>query len=96
MVDIRATIEGERAQLASYQRELDLWNAETEGTVASIARWNFLEVEREFDQLVRRGHVGLVDVDWQRLEDSRREREDLVDEKLSIERMLREAFPDVR
>lgn len=96
MVDIRTTLESERAQLASYQGELNQWMAETEGAVASIAVWNFLVVEREFETLVRRGHVGLVDVDWQRLEDARRTREDLIDEKLSTERMLREAFPDVR
>lgn len=96
MEDIRNTIESERVQLAAYQAELDGWVDETEGAVVSIAVWHFRGVEREFDELVGRGHVGSVDVDWQRLEDARREREDLMDEKASTERMLREAFPDAR
>ncbi len=96
VVDIRGILDSEKVLLARYQTELDEWTGRTETTVASIALWNFLHVEGEFDRLVRRGHVGLVDVDWQRLEDARRDREDLIDLKLTEEEMIREAFPDVR
>lgn len=96
LAEVQATLDGERAQLAMYQSELDGWAGRAEHTVSAIAMWNFRRVDEQFDQLVRRGHVGLVDVDWQRLEDSRRAREDLSDDKRATEEMLREAFPDVR
>lgn len=95
MVDIRTTLESERVLLAGYQGELDQWVERTEGTVSAIALWNFIKVEQEFERLVRRGYVGLVDVDWQQLEDARRDHEDLMDEKTATEDMLREVF-DVR
>lgn len=94
--EIRTLLASERVLLADYQRELDDWTGRSENTVASIALWNFLLVEGEFDRLVRRGHVGLVDVEWQQMEDARRDREDLMDLKATTEEMLREAFPDVR
>lgn len=96
MNEIQVTLDAERAQLAMYQGELDQWNSETEGTVAELVMWNYVQVDREFDQLVRRSHVGLVDVDWQQLEDARQERQQLVDSKMETEEMLREAFPDVQ
>ncbi len=96
MADIQATLDAERAQLAQHQTDLDTWNAETEGAVAEVAMWNFIEVNREFDTLVQRGHMGLVDVDWQQLEDARHDRQTLQDDKMETQEMLREAFPDVQ
>ena len=93
--EIRATLEMERQELATYQAELDDWMHDTEQSVAEVAMYNFIEVHHDFDRLVRRSHLGLVDVDWQHLEDARTERQDLEDDKRQILEMLQEAFPDV-
>ncbi len=95
MNEIQVTLDSERTVLAGYQAELDAWNEHAEDTVAQIAMWNFLKVEQDFDRLVRRGHIGLVDVDWQQLDDATRERRDLQEQKQRTVDMLREAFPEV-
>ena len=96
IVELRATLELERTYLAQHQSDLDGWSGRSETTVAQVAMWNFVQIDEEFNQLVRRSHMGLVDVDWQRLEDARADRQHLVDEKMELEDLLREAFPDVR
>ena len=95
MDEIQVTLDSERAELASYQSELDDWNEDTEQTVAELAMINFVQADSEFENLIRRGHVGLVDVDWQQLDDASRQRQELEDEKMETEELLREAFPDV-
>ena len=96
MDDIRVTLESERAGLMAYRQELEEWRDDTEQTVAELAMLNYLEVESDFDQLVRRSHLGLVDVDWQQLEDAREERQRLFDEKIETQELLREAFPEMQ
>ena len=73
-----------------------MWRQDTEETVAELAMLNYMEVNHAFEQLVRRSHLGLVDVDWQQLEDAREDRQRLVDEKIETQDMLREAFPDLQ
>lgn len=95
MDEIRATLEHERSLLASHQSDLEAWSQNAEQTMGEIAMWNFLKVDEEFEHVVRSGHMGMVDVDWQQYDDAAREHRELVDEKLETEDMLREAFPDV-
>lgn len=95
MAEIKTTLEAERAELAAHQADLEQWTEGTEQTVAELAMWNFIQIDGEFDTLVRRGRVGLVDVDWQQLDDATRDREYLEEEKRKTEEMLREAFPEV-
>lgn len=95
MAEIELTLEAERAELASHQADLDEWEGGTEKTAAELAMYNFIKLDGEFDELVRRGRVGLVDVDWQQLDDAARDREILESDKRETEEMLREAFPDV-
>lgn len=95
MSDIRVTLEAERRELANYQAELDTWMEDTEESVAEVAMHNFMAVHHDFDRLLGRSHLGLVDVDWQQLEDARHERQELEEDKRETENMLREAFPDV-
>lgn len=96
VVDIRATVEVERQELASYQQELNAWRSETERAVSSIALWNFTRVDDEFDALIRRGHVGLLDVGWQRKEDATRDINQLFEDRSTEINVLREAFREVR
>ena len=96
MDDIRVTLASEKASLEGYQEELAMWRQDTEETVAELAMLNYMEVNHAFEQLVRRSHLGLVDVDWQQLEDAREDRQRLVDEKIETQDMLREAFPDLQ
>ncbi|RAL25001.1 hypothetical protein DL240_01965 [Lujinxingia litoralis] len=96
VVDIRATVTIERQELASYQQELDQWRLDTERTVSSIALWNFSRVDDEFEALIRRGHVGLLDVGWQRKEDATRDINQLFEDRSTEINVLREAFREVR
>jgi len=57
---------------------------------------NYQAVGRQFEEIILRGHVGLIDVSWRKKESVTTEINQLFENRASELQLLRDAFQDVR
>lgn len=70
LVDVRGTIDTEKAELASYRREFLLYEAESRELGGTVLGAAFRDVKTKFYDVLVRSDVGVVDVSWSQKEDS--------------------------
>lgn len=94
--EVQKDLDLEYAVLMGYQQELDLIKANSEETAAALALLNYQAVGRQFEEIILRGHVGLIDVSWRKKESVTTEINQLFENRASELQLLRDAFQDVR
>ncbi len=70
LVEVRATMDQEKAELASYRREFLLYEAESRELGGTVLGKAFRDVKEKFYDVLVRSDVGVVDVSWSQKEDS--------------------------
>jgi|SRR5690554_996095 len=63
---------------------------------AHVAHHSFLEARHDFNQIIMRGDIGLIDVAWQKKEDATRQINQLFEDRTAELKTLQEAFEEVR
>lgn len=96
VVEVQKDLDMEYDVLMGYQQELDLLKGNSEETAAALALLNYQAVGRQFEEIILRGNVGLIDVGWKKKETVTTEINQLFENRASELQLLRDAFKDVR
>jgi tetratricopeptide (TPR) repeat protein len=70
LIEVRATLEREKADLASYRQEFLLYEAESRELGGTVLGAAFRDVKAKFYDVVVRSDVGIVDTSWSQSEDA--------------------------
>lgn len=81
------------AQLDQTAQEL-LTNSKD--LTANVAHHSFLAAQHDFNQIIMRGDIGLIDVAWQKKEDATRQINQLFEDRTAELKTLQDAFEEVR
>jgi tetratricopeptide (TPR) repeat protein len=95
LVEVRATLEDERAKLASYQQEYVNYDGESHALGGEVLGLAFTEVARKLYEVMMRSDVGVVDVAWSVKEGSDRTLRRLNLDQSREGRILDTEFADV-
>lgn len=96
VVEVQKDLDMEYDVLMGYQQELDLLKGNSEETAAALALLNYQAVGLQFEEIILRGNVGLIDVGWKKKETVTTEINQLFENRASELQLLRDAFKDVR
>ncbi len=96
VVEVQKDLDVEYNVLVGYQQELDQLKGTSEETAAALALLNYQAVGRQFEEIILRGNVGLIDVGWKKKETVTTEINQLFENRASELQLLRDAFKDVR
>lgn len=94
--DLQRTIEQERQILDKRRQRLRALIDDTKDATTRMALRNYVEVKENFDEIVLRGDVGLIDVAWQRKEGKTDEINQLRENRRAELKALRDSFEEVR
>ncbi len=94
--DVRQTLDIEYDVLMGYQQELNVIKGDSESAAAAVAHLNFKNVGEQFEEIILRGNVGLIDVSWQQKDDVTVGINQLFEDRAAELQLLRDAFKDVR
>jgi tetratricopeptide (TPR) repeat protein len=94
--DLRETIARERRMLERREERLANLRSSARGTIAGMAMRNYAEVKNQFDEIVLRGDVGLIDVAWREKEGMTDKIDQLRENRRSELEALRDSFEEVR
>ena len=70
LVEVRDTLDREKAELASYRREFLLYEAESRELGGTVLATAFRDVKAKFYDVIVRSDVGVVDTSWSQKEDA--------------------------
>ncbi len=70
LIEVRETMDHEKAELASYRREFLLYEAESRELGGTVLGAAFRDVKAKFYDVIVRSDVGVVDTSWSQKEDS--------------------------
>jgi TolA-binding protein len=70
LVEVRDTLDREKAELASYRREFLLYEAESRELGGTVLGSAFRDVKAKFYDVIVRSDVGVVDTSWSQKEDA--------------------------
>lgn len=93
--DIRRQIDVERARLTDYSRQLDDYGDRGERLAGEVAYQNFIDVQTQFNELILRADVGIIDVAWREKEDRTTRIESLFDQRNEQVNLLDAEFQEV-
>jgi DNA repair exonuclease SbcCD ATPase subunit len=94
--DLRETIARERQMLERREQRLASLRSSARGTIAGMAMRNYAQVKDQFDAIVLRGDVGLIDVAWRKKEGMTDKIDQLRENRRSELEALRDSFEEVR
>jgi len=95
LVEVKGTIQRERAELGAYRREFLTAEAESRALGGSVLGQSFREVKAKFYDVLIRTDVGVVDVSWSEKEDTDEDlRRHTLDKQREI-KQLRDEFRDL-
>ncbi|MFP4597144.1 MAG: tetratricopeptide repeat protein [Persicimonas sp.] len=86
----------ERKMLTMLDQEVASLMGESKQVTAVLAYHSFQQVKRDFQDLIMRGDIGLIDVAWQKKEDTTRSINQLFEDRTAELKTLQEAFDEVR
>jgi TolA-binding protein len=90
--DLKSELAKEAERLAEYEAQLENLNGEATDVMAKMALMNYLEVKDEFDDLILKADVGIIDVAWSRKEEHRHRVQYLTSERLNKMILLDDEF----
>ncbi len=93
--DILRQLDVETALLQEYDRELREYGSQGEYLAGEIAFVNFIDVQNQFNQLILRADVGIIDVAWREKEDRTSRIESLFEERNEQLNILDSEFREV-
>ncbi|MFW5966379.1 MAG: hypothetical protein ACOCV2_02620, partial [Persicimonas sp.] len=94
--ELRQELAGEREYLEMLDEEIIALTDESKQVTARVARLSFEEAKNDFQDLVMRGDIGLIDVAWQKKEDITEEINDLFEDRSAELEALQDSFEEVR
>jgi tetratricopeptide (TPR) repeat protein len=95
LVEVRATLEDERAKLSSYKQEYVNYDGESHALGGEVLGLAFSEVARKLYEVMMRSDVGVVDVAWSIKEGADRTLRRLTLDQAREGRLLDTEFADV-
>jgi enamine deaminase RidA (YjgF/YER057c/UK114 family) len=96
VAELQETIDRERELLNQRAKTLVALKDDAKDRATQMAYRQYVEVTGEFDQLVLRGDVGLIDVAWQRKEGKTQQIEQVLQERSNQLEELKQSFDEVR
>jgi len=96
VAELEETIEQERELLDKREKSLVALKSDAKKRATEMAYRRYVQVSREFDSLVLRGDVGLIDVAWQRKEGKTEQIEQVLNERSNRLEELKQSFDEVR
>ncbi len=93
--NIRRQIDVENAMLQDYDRQLREFGVSGQGLAGEIAFSNFIDVQNQFNELILRADVGIIDVAWREKEDRTTRINSLFEERNLQLRVLDSEFREV-
>ncbi len=94
--DLRAKLDAERANLASYQQQLDAFDNDGRNVVGHVAQRNFGLVRDKLRGIVLRADVGITEQAWEVREEELSRVRGLQSERARQEQILDEELKEVR
>ncbi len=95
LVDIKAAVATEKANLEQYLAQLSSYDGESIGVGSDVVRNGFVAVARDFYDIIVRADIGIIDVAWAQKEESSNRVSRLNLQLGNERRVLREDFRDV-
>jgi hypothetical protein len=95
LVEVTATMDREKADLASYKQEFLLYEAESRDLGGTVLGDAFRDVKAKFYDVVVRSDVGIVDTSWSQKEDSDADLQRLELDRTRELKNLQEEFSDL-
>lgn len=86
----------ERQMLSDLDQSAQELMGDSNVLTAQIAERGFMQVHKDFERIVMRGDIGLIDVAWQKKEDMTRQINQLFEDRTAELKTLQEAFEEVR
>jgi tetratricopeptide (TPR) repeat protein len=94
--ELRQDIEVERELMDEHRRSMQQLVSASQGGAGVLAYLNFMRARAEFNEIILRGDVGIIDVVWKKKEDMSNKIGRLFEERSAELRLLQEAFEEVR
>lgn len=94
--ELREDLDNERKFLAMLDEEITRLSDQSRQVTAQVAQRSFERVRSDFEDLMMRGDIGLIDVAWQKKEDVSDEINELFEERSAELESLQESFEEVR
>ena len=94
--DLRRSVRNEKKMLDRLEKQLDQQIAQARKVTAGAAYASFVSVKGEFDQIIMRGDVGLLDVAWRKKEDMSQRINQLFEDRTAELKNLSESFEEIR
>lgn len=94
--EIRKDVENEETLLAQHRDSLDELIYASQDGAGVLAYVNFMQARSEFNALILRAEVGLVDVMWQKKEEMSTSINQLFEDRTTQLRLLEDSFKEVR
>ncbi len=94
--ELRRDLASERKMLAMLDRQVTHLMGESKQVTAGVAYHSFLDVKKEFRDIIMRGDIGLIDVAWRKKEDMTQKINQLYEDRTAELKTLQEAFDEVR
>jgi tetratricopeptide (TPR) repeat protein len=95
LVDVRDTVQRERAELGAYRREFLTAEAESRALGGTVLGESFRQVKTKFYDVLIRTDVGVVDVSWSQKEDTDEDLRKMTLDKQREVKQLRDEFNDL-
>ena len=95
LVEVRATLDREKADLASYRQEFLLYEAESRELGGTVLGSAFRDVKAKFYDVVVRSDVGIVDTSWSQSEDASEDLRRLQLDRTRELKQLQDEFRDL-
>ncbi|MGM0557312.1 MAG: hypothetical protein ACQEVA_13090, partial [Myxococcota bacterium] len=93
---LRQSLLNERQMLARLDNQAATLMADSKDVTAGAAYASFMAVKRDFDQIILRGDVGLIDVAWRKKEDQTNDINQLFEDRTAQLKALQESFEEIR
>jgi tetratricopeptide (TPR) repeat protein len=95
LVDVKDTVQRERAELGAYRREFLTAEAESRALGGTVLGESFRQVKTKFYDVLIRTDVGVVDVSWSQKEDTDEDLRKMTLDKQREVKQLRDEFNDL-
>lgn len=93
---LRQSVRNERRMLDRLDNSIETLIVDAKDVTAGAAYASFVAVKRDFDQIILRGDVGLVDVAWRKKEDKTKDINQLFENRTAELKALQESFEEIR
>jgi tetratricopeptide (TPR) repeat protein len=94
--ELRQDVAVERQLMDSHRLSMQQLVNASQGGAGVLAYLNFMRARAEFNEIILRGDVGIIDVVWKKKEDMSNKISRLFQERTTELRLLQEAFEEVR